>query len=102
MVLSLCQVLASTALIFYHQGPPGPPGLPGPTGKRGPRVSKTTMFFCTSRQVTNNQTGICRILFFSTLFVYLVIMKVYDSENLADRLKQDKQTVSPAVSFQHS
>lgn len=29
-------------------------------------------------------------------------MKVHDSEHLADRLKQDKQAVSPAVSFQHS
>lgn len=79
MILFLCQVLASTALIFYHQGPPGPPGLPGPSGKRGPRVSKKTVFFCTSRQVTNNQTEVCMILFFSTLFICLVVMKVYDS-----------------------
>lgn len=78
MILSLCQVLASTALVFCHQGPPGPPGLPGPSGKRGPRVSKTTVFF-TSRQVTNNQTAVCMVLFFSTFFVCLVIMKMYDS-----------------------
>lgn len=79
MILSLYQVLASIVFIFYHQGPPGPPGLPGPSGKRGPRVSKMAMLFCSSRQVSNNQTGVCIVLFFSTLFICVVIMKVYDS-----------------------